>query len=249
MNFSVVIITKNEAHNIGRCIESCLALSPEIIVLDSHSTDGTVQIAQKLGARVVDVDWKGYGPTKNYGAQLATNDWILSLDADEALDNELQQSVLKFIKNPKKVSACWLSRSLVFFDKLLKYGAVHGEKRVRLYNRNELKWNDKSVHEDMEPFNGKIVTYGELDGNLLHYSYIDLADMKMRMDKYALLSAENLKQKSVMTLQIKRLLNPLVSFIKNYIFKMGFVDGKLGYVFAREQALYVFKKYNYALKN
>lgn len=249
MNISVVIITKNEAHNIGRCIESCLALNTEIIVLDSYSTDSTVSIAENLGAKVVQVDWKGYGPTKNYGAEIASNDWIFSLDADEALDEELQQSVLEFINSNPNRAAYWLSRSLVFFDKILKYGAVRGEKRLRLYHRKQLEWNDKSVHEELVKKKDVPAFFGELEGSLLHYSYTDLADMKIRMDQYALLSAENLKHKPKAILRLKRLLNPVVSFFKNYIINMGFADGNLGFVFAREQAIYVYKKYSYALKN
>lgn len=246
-NLSIVIITKNEAHNIKRCIESCLVLNSEIIVLDSNSTDATVSIAEELGAKVVQVDWKGYGPTKNHGAKLAKHDWILSLDADEALNETLQQSVLDFLNSNPNRAAYWIARSLVFFDKILKHGGVRGEKRLRLYNKAQLEWNNKSVHEDLVKKDDAPVYYGELEGSLLHYSYTDLADLKIRMDKYAKLSAENLKQKSRPTLYLKRFLNPAVSFSKNYIMNMGFADGKLGFVFAKEQAIYVYKKYNYAL--
>ena len=249
MNISVVIITKNEAHNIARCIESCLPLKAEIIVLDSNSTDNTVAIAQGLGARVEQVEWKGYGPTKNYGAEIGSNDWILSLDADEALNEGLQNSIIEITKDSKEVSAYWMRRSLVFLGKTLHYGAVRHETRLRLYNKNLLHWDDKNVHENLVPKNNKDHTYGELQGALLHYSYTDMQDMKMRMDKYAQLSANQLKNKSALTLHIKRILNPLTSFFKNYILNMGFADGRLGYLFAREQANYVFKKYNYAIQH
>ena len=249
IKLSIVIITKNEARNIERCIKSCLPLKAEIIVLDSKSADGTVAIAKSLGATVHTVDWQGYGATKNHGAKLAAYDWVLSLDADEAINDGLQKSILERIELEGEVSAYWLKRSLVFLNKPLHFGAVRNETRLRLYNKNELQWNLKSVHEDLVPKKKVNTAYGELQGSLLHYSYTDLADMKSRLDKYAQLSAKELKSKSKLSLSIKRIFNPMISFIKNYIINMGFVDGKLGYVFAREQAHYVRKKYRYALDN
>lgn len=244
---SVVIITKNEAHNIKRCITSCMPLQAEILVLDSQSTDQTVAIAESLGATVHKVDWQGYGATKNQGAAIAQHDWILSLDADEALNEGLQKSIVDAIENPKNVSGYWLRRSLVFLGKTLYYGAVRHETRLRLYNKIHLEWNLKKVHEDIVTKENITATFGELQGSLLHYSYTDLQDMKRRLDRYAQLSAQELKSKSSVNLYLKRILNPLISFIKNYVFNLGFADGKLGYVFAREQARYVKNKYKYAL--
>jgi len=246
---SVVIITKNEEHNIRRCIQSCLALNAEILVLDSHSTDDTVRIAESLGAQVHSIDWIGYGATKNQGANLAQNDWILSLDADEALNEGLQKAIAERVKLGMEVSGYWLKRSLVFGEKILHFGAVRNEFRLRLYNKNDMEWNLKSVHEDLTSKKNTPLVYGELQGCLLHYSYSDLKDMRMRLDKYARLSAQDLKKKSKINLRINRMVNPIVSFIKNYIFRLGLFDGKVGYLFAKEQANYVRNKYRYALKN
>jgi glycosyltransferase involved in cell wall biosynthesis len=249
-NLSVVIITKNEAHNIERCITSCLPLDAQIIVLDSHSTDNTEQLAKNLGAQVHKVDWKGYGATKNEGAHLAKNNWILSLDADEALDENLQKNIIQTLKEEKDLAGCWLYRSFIFNDKQLLYGALKNEKRLRLYNKIKMQWNLDSVHEDLEPIDKSIDwPTATLQGSLLHYSYKNIEDMRERLDKYAQLSAEKLHQKSTFYLSLKKIVAPSFSFLKNYFFRLGILDGKEGFIFAKEQANYVRKKYAYAIRN
>lgn len=247
MNISVVIITKNEEHNIARCINSCAPLGAEVIVLDSQSTDQTKTIAEGLGADVYTVEWKGYGGTKNLGAQKATHNWILSVDADEALDDKLVRSILNAIKEPNKVAAYWLARSLVFRGKQLSFGAVKNEKRLRLYQKNKMSWNLNKVHEELEPINkDSRLNYGELSGSLLHHSYKDLDDMRKRLEHYAKLSAKQLKHKSRIYLFLKKIVAPTFSFIKNYYLRKGYADGAEGKIFAKEQASYVRKKYTYA---
>jgi glycosyltransferase involved in cell wall biosynthesis len=222
-------------------------LKAEILVLDSHSTDGTVRIAQDLGATVHKIDWKGYGATKNEGARLAKNDWILSLDADETVNEALQNALLDEEKFDKELTGFWLRRSLVFLGKTLIFGAVKNEFRLRLYNKNYLKWDLKAVHESLVPKQKGALSYGELQGCLLHYSYRDENDMVERLDKYARLSTDELSSKSRLYLQFKKTFAPTFSFIKNYFFKKGFADGRQGKIFAKAQAAYVKKKYDYAL--
>ncbi len=246
---SVVIITKNEAHNIERCINSCLPLQAEIIVLDSHSTDNTVQIVKRLGAQVHLIDWNGYGATKNHGAKLATHDWILSLDADEALDENLQKNILETLHSEDNFYGYWLRRALIFNGQQLTHGAVKNEKRLRLFNKKFLQWNLNEVHEDLEKINeNQAVFYGQLEGKILHYSYKNELDMEKRLDKYAKLSAQKLSSKSTVYLKLKKYFAPKFSFIQNYYFKKGYQDGTNGRLFAKAQARYVRKKYSYALE-
>lgn len=250
MNLSIVIITKNEEHNIRRCIQSCLPLGAEVLVLDSSSTDDTVYIAKELGAKVIDVDWKGYGATKNIGAAQASNDWILSLDADEELNEALQDAVKIAVENETGVQGYWLRRTMVYNGKNLNFGAVRNERRLRLYKKSRLHWNNSVVHELLEPIEKSAnLPFGELQGSLLHYSYTDAQDMGNRLDKYARLGAQKYSKKGKAYLYFKRFVNPKFSFINNYFFRMGFVEGKEGFEFAKALASYTFKKYDYALQS
>ncbi len=249
MNLSVVIITKNEEHNIERCIRSCLSLNAEILVLDSQSTDQTVSIAEGLGAQVHSIEWRGYGATKNHGAALAQHNWILSLDADEALDENIQKNILEAVQETS-VTGYWLRRSFIFNGKQLFYGALKNEKRLRLYQKDHMHWNLNAVHEDLVSKKNAIEpVLGTLQGGILHYSYRDLDDMRKRLNKYAALSAQKLAHKSAIYLKLKKAFAPTFSFLKNYVVRKGFLDGKEGLVFAKEQAQYVRKKYQFALKH
>lgn len=249
MNLSVVIISKNEAHNIERCIRSCLALKAEIIVWDSASTDATPRLARILGAKVIDGDWQGYGATKNNAAMAASNDWILSLDADEALDNELALTIQQLKYESTPMVGFWLARVFIFQGKKLRFGALRNEKRLRLYNRNYMKWNLNDVHETLVNIDPDLdLKIGSLKGHILHYSYTDHADMKQRLDKYARLGGQQFAGHNITKLRLKKYLSPVFSFAKNYIMLLGFLDGKAGYLFACEHARYIFKKYTYALE-
>lgn len=246
---SVVIITKNEEENIARCIASCQPLGAEIIVLDSHSTDKTATIAENLGAQVYAVEWKGYGATKNEGAALAKHDWILSLDADEAIDEQLQNSIKEAMLTEKKVAAYWISRCLIFRGQTMRHGAVKNESRLRLYHKNKMQWNLEEVHETLEFRDAnKRAYYGTLEGGIAHNSYRNLEDMHARLDHYARLGAKKIMHKGKLYLALKKLIAPSFSFIKNYVFKKGYADGAQGKLFAQAQARYVYNKYAFALK-
>ncbi len=249
MNISVVIITKNEEENIARCIKSCQALHAEIVVLDSYSTDNTKKIAEDLGARVIEVDWQGYGTTKNNGALRAKNDWILSLDADEEVSPQLAGSIIDAFKNDHNVIGYWIKRSLILRGKELILGAVRNEQRLRLYNKKHVQWNNNIVHEDLEAIDkNSDYGYGQLNGTLRHYSYKNLQDMRLRLDKYAQLSAQEMHKKNKKVSASKKWFNSTFYFIKNYIFLLGFIDGLAGFQLAFEQAKYVYKKYYYLEK-
>lgn len=238
-NLSIVIIAKNEEHIIGQCLASVVDLGLEILVLINQSTDKTEQIAHEYGAKVINIDWQGYGKTKNLGAKMAKNKFILSLDADEVLDAELQKSIQIFLKKEAKATAYFLQRDMVFLNKKLKGGSAVNEKIIRLYNKEEWQWDDRNVHEKLISLHhGKAEE--KLNGCLLHYSYKDREDMRARLLYYSQLWA---KDKKIKFSEIKKFSNSLFAFIKNYFLKKGFLDGKIGFIFSLEQARYVYNKY------
>ncbi len=244
-NLSIVLISKNEEKNIASCLEACKSLSNDIWLIDSFSTDKTIEIAEKYKVNIRQQKWVGYAATKNLGNAFCKNDWILSIDADEFLQEELIKEIDKIdFETCTKNNVYYLKRKLIFLNKILQYGAVANEFRPRIFNRQKVVWNNSAVHEELE---FKIKTEKEikiiLNGFMLHNSFRNKADYKEKMNRYALLSAEN-KKPNV----LKLILSPLVNFIKNYFFRMGFLDGKAGFEFAYYLSFYTFKKYREAFK-
>ena len=184
------------------------------------------------------------------GAAMATNDWILSLDADEVLDETLQKGIPEALINEQGFAGYWLYRVLIFEGKKLFYGAYKNEKRLRLYRKSKMQWNENIVHETLDTIiKNADYPYGELQGSLLHYSYTSKEDMIERLEKYARLSAEKLASKSKFYRWLKLIFSPTITFLKNYIFRLGFLDGRLGFVLAAAQAGYILKKYSYSLQS
>jgi hypothetical protein len=239
---SIVILTKNEEKNIVRCLRSLKGLSNDVLAVDSGSADKTIILAEAEGAKVIQLNWKGYAETKNIGNRLAQNDWILSLDADEELNDELREAILERLnENLSSNTAFSLQRKMVYGGKVLHHGSVANEFRLRLFHRQTGKWNAHDVHEEIEF--SEPVSITKLNGFLWHHSYTSETDHRQRLEKYAALSAEQMRKSGKKGTFIKLWLSPLFGFIKNYIFNAGFLDGKEGYQFARNEMMYVKKKY------
>lgn len=239
---SIIILTKNEAQNITRCLQSVRGMSDDILVLDSGSTDQTKTLASNMGATVIHVEWKGYGATKNEGNRLAKYDWILSLDADEAMDVQLKESVIRLFSTPPPSTTVFaLQRRMVYRNHVLKYGAVANEFRVRLFHRNEAQWTTDEVHEQLVCSSNCVTT--KLQGLLWHYSYQSVTEHRERLEKYARLSARQMRLSGKKASLLKRYLSPFFHFIKNFIFRFGFLDGRSGYRFAKNEMWYVWRKY------
>lgn len=239
---SIVVLTKNEEQNIARCLESVNGLSDDILVLDSGSTDATVSIASALGARVVPVTWIGYGATKNEGNRLARYDWILSLDADEELNPELREAIQSlFTSTPSPSTVYALRRRMVYGRYKLQHGSVATEFRIRLFNRNTAHWSTDAVHENI--IGVKAFITRKLNGHLWHYSYPSVEAHRQRLEQYAQLSARQMRASGIHAGVIKRFFSPLFHFIKNFIFRLGFLDGPAGYRFAKNEMWYVWRKY------
>lgn len=217
-------------------------LSDDILVMDSGSTDNTIELAREAGAHIVNVEWKGYAATKNFGNEQASNDWILSLDADEEMNDELRNSIHAIFSKPLNVNAAYsIRRVMKVGEKVLHHGSVSNEYRTRLFNRTTARWNDHEVHEDIEFLSAVHVI--KLNGFVWHHSFTGNEDHLKRLEKYAQLSASQLYKSGKQVSSIKLYMSPLFNFVKNYFFKAGFLDGKAGYDFAKNEMWYVHHKY------
>ncbi len=238
---SVVILAKNEAVHIAACVQSALQVSNDVLVIDSGSTDGTQQIAAKAGANVIEIEWKGFGKTRNEGAIFAKNNWILSLDCDERLSPQAIQSIQKLqLSAQDKVYA--FKRLNFLGNTPLHYGEWGRDRVKRLYNRTHTQWTDVAVHETINTHHSTVTL---LEGNIVHYTYASASVFQQKLQRYAALYAERHYKPGKKVSLIKRYLSPLFSFIQNYIFRLGFLDGKAGFTVAKLNAYYVWLKYNH----
>jgi glycosyltransferase involved in cell wall biosynthesis len=237
---SVVIICKNEEEEIGRCLKSLQGVTDDIVVLDNGSTDNTKNIVQQGGARLIEDSWEGFGKTKNKATRLAKYDWVLNLDADESIDEELKQSLLALPLNDD--SQVFELRFKNFLGhKYLRFGEWGSDKHIRLFNRSKVTWNEARVHEGLLLPPG--IQIKKLPGHVLHYTAKDEAEFADKMLRYALLNAEKYAEQGKKSSWINIYGAPLFSFLKYYVFKLGFLDGWAGYVCAKMNSYYTFKKY------
>src|SRR6187401_2659923 len=237
---SVVIVCKNGAKVIGETIKSFSGLTDDILIYDNGSTDGTKEIVKQSNARLVEGSWEGFGKTKNKANALAKYDWILSLDADEAVDEELKKNLLQQdLVDGTKVFEFKFKNFLG--NKWLRFGEWGDDKHIRLFNRIKIKWNDADVHESL--LLPGDVTVISVPGHVLHRTAANFSDYENKMENYAALNAENYFKQEKKPGSPKMFFSAAFSFIKNYFFKLGFLDGATGYHCARINARYTFLKY------
>jgi glycosyltransferase involved in cell wall biosynthesis len=239
-SISIVIVCKNEAAIIGTTLKSLQGLSDDIVVYDNGSTDDTLHIAGGFNVQVHQGDWEGFGKTKNKANSLAKYDWILSLDADEAIDEELKRSLLAF--EPGNETSVYNLRFKNFLgNKRIKHGEWGNDEHIRLFNRKIIHWNDEPVHEAlMKPPGIKIKN---IEGFILHQTVKDIREYAQKTVHYAMLSAQKYYQQGKKPSWFKLRLSPGFNFINYYILKFGFLDGHEGYVCAKMTAHYTFLKY------
>lgn len=238
---SAVIITYNESANIARCIKSLKNVVDEIVVSDSNSEDDTKIIAEQLGAKVFVRGFEGYGATKNFANNQANNNWILSIDADEELDKILADHILNIKPNLNETTVYECQRLNNYCGTWIKHGGWYPDKKVRLFNKQHVKWNLAEVHETLEipeHFNKHL-----LYGKLLHYSYTSVNGHLSKIEKYSTRGAEEALKKGKKSTWFKLYLSPAFRFIRDYIFKLGFLDGKYGFIIAKLTAKEVYLKY------
>jgi glycosyltransferase involved in cell wall biosynthesis len=226
---SAVLITKDEARNVERCLRSLDGVADEVVVVDSGSTDGTVELCERLGARVARRPWAGFGPQKNAGNALAANEWVLSIDADEALDDELRAAILA-AKAGGLSGAYALSRLNWYYGRFVRHGFEYPDRKVRLFPRSRASWDEQPVHESLRLEPGLAVT--RLGGHLLHYTYLRLEEHVLKANRYTNLAAEGALARGARPSVAKIVLGPLATFLRAYVLKRGFLDGLHGFVLA-----------------
>lgn len=237
---SVVIITKNEEKNIDACLRSIQGLADDIVVLDSWSTDRTEEICKSFGARFFQADWQGYARTKNRANEMAMYDWILSLDADEILSNELHEK-LSLLKAQNSLTTCSFNRLTNYCGRWIKHGGWYPDVKIRLFNRKNALWQGDFVHETLVLQPNTTITH--LNENILHYTFHTIEEHVAQVNKYSTLSAEEKFKKRKRSGLIKLLFSPLFTFLQMYIFKLGFLDGMQGFFIAVISAYARFLRY------
>jgi glycosyltransferase involved in cell wall biosynthesis len=239
---TALIITLNEEKNVGDCIGSLSGVADEILVVDSFSTDMTRAIAESKGAKVIQAPFRGFGPQRNLGAALAAHDLILALDADERLYPELKRSIID-VKEHGTAAAYSFNRLNHIGSRAVRSCDWYPDTHIRLYDKREAQWNGRQVHEDVE-VNGHIQF---IQGDLLHYSYQDISELKTKSTRYARLGAEVYKERNALWLLANLISAPVAKFFKTFILKRGFTDGYLGFMISYYRARETFLKYYWAL--
>lgn len=242
MRISAVIITLNEEKNIKRCLESLNEIVEEILIVDSGSTDRTHAIVQEYRkVRLIVTEWLGYSKTKNYGNEQARNEWILSLDADECLSEELKKSLIELKNSGIKERVVYeMNRLTNYCGQWIKYAGWYPDKKVRLFPRNGAFWEGDFVHETLK-FHLPVKF---LKGDLLHYSYQSREQHKEKTLKYAKLHAQQMLHQQKKARFTQLYLNPIFTFIKMYFIRLGFLEGKLGFQLCWISAWGTYQKYN-----
>lgn len=238
MKISATIIACNEERNIARAIES-LRCCDEILVVDSGSTDRTVEIARKLGARVIEIEWRGYAGQKNFASDQASYDWVLSIDADESLSEALEAEIWQIKKTGPQYDAYTMPRLAQYLGRWILHSGWYPDRKIRLFDRRKARWEGDYVHESVVVQG----TVGHLESNLLHFTCNSLTEHLRTMDRYTTLAAEQLVDQKAKITWRRIVLDPLWTFFKTYFLKQGFRDGLEGLCIAYMAAFYNFVKY------
>ena len=241
VKISVVIITFNEERNLARCLDSVKTIADEIVVADSNSTDNTIAIGHKYGAKVVQHAFTGYADQKNFATQQASNNWILSLDADEEVTDELAQSILK-VKEAPEYHVYQMPRLTNYCGQWIKHCGWYPDKQTRLYDRTKGQWANKQVHEYWQ-MNNEQDKKGTLKGDLLHYSFATINEHLKKIDRYTELAAREAVANGRDAGFFKIRVSPRWHFISEYFFRLGFLDGFYGYIICKLSAHAAFLKY------
>lgn len=235
MPISAVIICKNEEANIERCLKS-LSWVDEVIVYDSGSSDKTVNIAQKMGAKIHQGSWLGFGPTKHEATKRASHDWILSVDADEEIPESLKREIQEKLGTLDAEYIYKIPRLSYYLGSWIKYGGWYPDFQIRLFNRKTHQWNKAEIHECVEPLTGDVEHVAELDNHLYHYVFKNIEHQVQTNNRYSTLQAQAMYANGKTFSYFHLFTKPYVKFIECYFLKLGFLDGWAGYVIARNAA-------------
>jgi len=241
ISITAVIVTLNEESNIGRCLDSLSGVVDEVIVLDSFSSDTTAVICQAKGVKFFQKQWEGYSASKNNANNLATMDYILSIDADEALSDELKHSIIEQKKNPL-FQAYSFNRLTNYCGQWIHYCGWYPDKKVRLFKKGDAAWVGE-IHEELV---FKATTYVKnLKGDLLHYSFPTIASHIQTLNSFSEIAAKSdFSRKKCPNFLVHILLNPPFTFLKKYILQKGFLDGYYGFIICTISGFANFIKYS-----
>jgi len=239
MTLSVIIITKNEAAMIARCLRS-VAWADEIIVVDSNSSDATADICRAAGAKVHSFnDWPGFGKQKNRALDLATGDWVLSLDADETVTPELRVEIESAVNNAGDKVAFKIPRLSSYCGRDIRHSGWRPDYVTRLFKRGSARFSDDLVHERLIVDGGT----GSLTQDLLHEAFTDLEEVLAKMNRYSTASAQMLQQNGHRSSLATAVLHGAWAFVRTYVLQAGFLDGREGFMLAVSNAEGTYYRY------
>jgi glycosyltransferase involved in cell wall biosynthesis len=238
---SAVIITFNEEKNIARCLDSLKGIADEIVVVDSFSKDNTREICLSRGAKFIEHKFEGHIEQKNWAITQASHTFVLSLDADEALDENLKKSILEIKKNKTK-DGYYMNRLTNYCGHWVKHCGWYPDKKLRLWDAAKGQWGGINPHDKFDLFEGDKNT-GYLQGNILHYSYYTVEDHYRQVNYFTDIASKAFYKQGKKAPAFKLIVNPAAKFIDHYFLKLGFLDGKAGYLISKISAYATWLKY------
>ncbi|MBX9586385.1 MAG: glycosyltransferase family 2 protein [Gammaproteobacteria bacterium] len=228
---SVILITKNEAHDLPDCLAS-ISWADEIIICDSGSTDATLEIARQYTPHVFSTDWPGFGPQKNRALSKATGEWVLSLDADERVSSELRDEIKSLLNRNDAADAYAIPRQSLYCGHKIRFGDWRGDRVTRLFRREKAQFTNVLVHESLQ-VNG---TTCSVKSPLIHLAFKDFNEVLAKMDQYSSLGAQHQFAAGKSASFAKALIRSLWTFFRGYLLRLGFLDGKAGFQLAISNA-------------
>ena len=235
---TVTVITLNEAPHIAACLAS-VGWADERLVVDSGSSDGTPDLARAAGARVISHEWSGYSAQKDFAASQASNDWILSVDADERVTPELAAEITRLLTGSPADAGYRMPRVTWHLGRWIRTTDWYPDYQLRLYDRRKAHWNGRRVHESVDA-TGSV---GQLHGEMQHLAYRDISHHLVTMDRYTTLAAEQMASEGRRAGVADLVFHPPAAFLRNYVLRRGFADGAAGFIISAMNAHYVFLKF------
>jgi glycosyltransferase involved in cell wall biosynthesis len=239
MKLSAAIITLDEERNVGRCLDSLADVADEIVVLDSGSRDGTERVCREHGAVFLAQPWLGYGPQKNAAVDRTSHEWVLSLDADEALSPELRESILA-VKRAPAADAYAVNRLNAYYGRFVRHGGFYPDRKIRLWRKGAARWTDATIHETAELAPG--ARAARLEGDLLHFTCPTRAHHLANIDRFTTLAAEALYRAGERRAW-RRFTSAPAAFVRSYLLRRGFLDGRVGFEVCRLSAWAAWLRY------
>lgn len=235
---SALAITYNEETHIEDYIKS-LSFANEIIIVDSFSTDKTIALAKKYDVKIIQREFKNFSDQKNFAIAQAKHDWVTFFDLDEKIPEALANEIIETVKNDKPIKAYSVKRQFHFMGKRIKYSGFQTDVAVRLFNKNHCKYNSKTVHEGIET----LEKIGDLKNEVDHQTYKSFDNYNQKLSHYSTLQAQELYKKNVRPNMYHFLFRPWYRFMHQYFLRLGFMDGKEGFIISYVHAFSVYKRY------